>query len=250
MRPKGSFLRCLAKTFALVVAMSRTPAMAGKLLHCSLPPGAAAGASYIPLMHDPVTLEPLPQAPSGSGRAAGSTVGSSSVGPGGESVSGSRAAAGSIPALSSALHGAGQTAAPASADRQEEPREEEERDSEGDDSDQGSGPGEGAAGTLLQTSPRVGELDEADLDLLLGGLGAPVPAAGPIRPGGKGPGAAKPRPQRPEHKLHKKQARSKGDRGQVRGCFMAVPGERHVPASTPPGSACAATIMPQCGRSW
>lgn len=144
----------------------------GKLLNCTLPPGTYP-PMYIPFVHDPVTLQPL-QPPSAPVRAP---------------------AAGGQAATSSPQTGVG---APGLAPQAS-------MDSVGAASTSTAG---GSAVVATGQAPVV--LDEADLDLLMGGeLGGAGGGVG-LLPG------AQSKTRRADHKFHKKAARSKGTRGEER----------------------------------
>ncbi|KAJ9531729.1 hypothetical protein QJQ45_021879 [Haematococcus lacustris] len=176
---------------------------AGKLLHCFLPPGSTPPA-YVPLVHHPKTLQPLQplQSTAPSGLQGGPAAGNPAPTP--------------LPARAppAATAGSQEQAQPAgsvgSQPRQGQVGIVSAGPSHGPDvvggvAEPGLQPG-GQAG-----ASRLGQLDEADLDLLMGDLGGAQ--AGALGKGGLG---QQQQQRRAEHKFHKKPARTKGNRGEER----------------------------------
>ncbi|KAL6764502.1 hypothetical protein V8C86DRAFT_3012609 [Haematococcus lacustris] len=156
---------------------------AGKLLHCFLPPGSTPPA-YVPLVHHPKTLQPLQPLQSTTPSGLQATAGSQEQAQPAGSV-GSQPRQGQVGSESaSPSHGP---------------------DVVGGVAEPGLQPG-GQAG-----ASRLGQLDEADLDLLMGDLGGAQ--AGALGKGGLG---QQQQQRRAEHKFHKKPARTKGNRGEER----------------------------------
>ncbi|KAJ9531428.1 hypothetical protein QJQ45_006852 [Haematococcus lacustris] len=176
---------------------------AGKLLHCFLPPGSTPPA-YVPLVHHPKTLQPLQplQSTAPSGLQGGPATGTPAPTP--------------LPSRAppAATAGSQEQTQPAgsvgSQPRQGQAGSVSAGPSHGLDvvgggAEPGLQPG-GQAG-----ASRLGQLDEADLDLLMGDLGGAQ--AGALGKGGLG---QQQQQRRAEHKFHKKPARTKGNRGEER----------------------------------
>lgn len=158
----------------------------GKLLHCTLPPGASPEA-YVPLLHDPVTMQLLPAAAAWAGAAQAAATAS----PAGAAAAAQAASARAQQPAASQLQGSGGA----------------EESLEGEGLSEEGGEEAGVAGpSQLPT-----DLDDADLDLLMGDLGISGGS------GAAGAGEKQAKAKRADHKFHKKAARSKGDRGQLRG---------------------------------
>jgi hypothetical protein len=174
------------------VLLSTVTATTGKLLNCTLPPDCGHPEShFIPLVHDPVTLQRLPSQRTIAPPPAGSLPPPSSTGPASTSFASTTAGASrsSGQGSSRAAAGAPQQAAGGSSgayatthvssqvgvnEAALEDGQSEEGTSEG--SEDGTDDESGAVGgpsssQQQQPAAMLGDLDEADLDLLLGDLG-------------------------------------------------------------------------------